>query len=160
MANKIVNPLRARCCDGGAIYTLGPQPSSTIERNHLINHGYFNGHGRSPYASQPNAVYHDSGSGGFADTQNVIEGNWQHTCGENTPRGCSKCPKHCPDKTSNESNCSISFSFNWFHNITWVQHEQCTHAGAIVHGNVNVGSGPLPPDAQAVVDAAGPRSAH
>jgi hypothetical protein len=38
--------------------TLGPQPNSTIERNHLINHGRFNGHGQSSYATQPNPVYH------------------------------------------------------------------------------------------------------
>ena len=29
----------------------------------------------------PNAIYHDNGSGGWTDTQNVIEGNYEHYCG-------------------------------------------------------------------------------
>ena len=28
VANRIETPLQTRCCDGGAIYTLGPQPVS------------------------------------------------------------------------------------------------------------------------------------
>jgi hypothetical protein len=33
------------------------------------------------------AVYHDNGSGGFEDSENVIEGSWEHFCGENPPQG-------------------------------------------------------------------------
>lgn len=213
-ANKIVNPLRTRCCDGGEVYTLGPQPGSTIERNHLVNHGVFRGHGGSSYASQPNPIYHDNGSGGFTDKNNVIEGSWQHFCGENAPRGCKGCKMDCPDAFGKEGNCSINFVDNWLyvrlmhesglptvslaffkvrnprlhcewleqsrmhvHEITvltltgtplctcdtrrykstFKQHEQCSSAGAHVTGTVNVTQGNLPPQAQAVVDAAGPR---
>ena len=85
LANKIVNPLRTRCCDGGEVYTLGPQPGSSIERNHLVNHGKFIGHGQSSYAQYPNPVYHDNGSGGFKDTKNVIEVSTQATDPEPTP---------------------------------------------------------------------------
>ena len=71
----------ARCCDGGQVYTLGPQPDSRIERNHLMNY-----HGGTRTDSKgnrqdPNAIYHDNGSGGWTDTQNVIEGNYEHYCG-------------------------------------------------------------------------------
>lgn len=157
LANKIVNPLRARCCDGGEVYTLGPQPGSTIERNHLVNHGTFRGHGASTYASKPNPLYHDNGSGGFTDKNNVLEGSWQHFCGENSPRGCGKCPVACPDAMGKPADCSINFVDNWLYQSTFVKHEQCSRAGAHVSGTVNVTGATLPPEAQAIVDAAGPR---
>ena len=94
LANKTVNPLRARCCDGGDVYTLGPQPGSSIERNHLANHGQFHGIGKSDYATQPNPLYHDNGSDGFTDKNNVSEGSWQHFCGTaastSSTTGCSR----------------------------------------------------------------------
>ena len=48
---------------------------------------------------------HDNGSGGWTDRENVIEGNWEHYCGENSPVGCDcsppscaqDCPLSCPD---------------------------------------------------------------
>ena len=47
------------CLVQGEVYTLGPQPGSTIERNYLINTvEEFNG--TNPGGSHPNAVYHDS----------------------------------------------------------------------------------------------------
>ena len=47
----------------------------------------------------------DNGSGGWTDRENVIEGNWEHYCGENSPVGCDcsppscaqDCPLSCPD---------------------------------------------------------------
>ena len=39
VGNRVENPARARCCDGGALYTLGPQPNSVMERNHVVSHG-------------------------------------------------------------------------------------------------------------------------
>ena len=156
LANKIVNPLRARCCDGGEVYTLGPQPGSSIERNHLVNHGQFHGIGKSDYATQPNPLYHDNGSGGFTDKNNVIEGSWQHFCGENAPRGCQKCPLSCPDSNGKEGDCSINFVDNWLFKSSFQEHEQCSRSGARVAGTVNV-TGALPADAVAIVAAAGPR---
>ena len=35
IANRIETPLQVRCCDGGAIYTLGPQPGSIIQGNYI-----------------------------------------------------------------------------------------------------------------------------
>jgi hypothetical protein len=35
MGNRIVDFMLARCCDRGAIYTLGPAPSSQISRNYI-----------------------------------------------------------------------------------------------------------------------------
>jgi hypothetical protein len=64
---------------------------------------------------------------------------------------------HCPDASGKEGNCSISFFDNWLYKTTVVQKEQCSGAGANVFGNVNISSGKLPADAQAVVDDAGPR---
>ena len=158
LANRIVNPLRARCCDGGEVYTLGPQPGSTIARNHLVNHGEFEGHGQSSYATRPNPLYHDNGSGGFTDKNNVIEGSWEHYCGENAPHGCASCKLHCPDSTGKEADCGISVVDNWLFKSTFQEKEQCSATpGTSVTGTVNVTGGVLPPAAQAIVDAAGPR---
>jgi len=88
----------------------------------------------------------------------VLEGSWQHFCGENSPRGCSKCkPVSCPDATGQQANCSINFVDNWLFKSTFVQHEQCSRAGAHVSGTVNVTGDTLPPEALAIVAAAGPR---
>jgi hypothetical protein len=78
VANTIENPLRKRCCDGGALYTLGPQPNSVIERNHIVNHGPNVSAITNPGGERPNALYHDNGSGGFLDRNNVIEGEFAH----------------------------------------------------------------------------------
>lgn len=158
VANRIENPLQARCCDGGEVYTLGPQPGSTIERNHLVNHGKPPSK-HSSYASYPNAVYHDNGSGGFKDMKNVIEGIWQHFCGLNLPGGPFGIGKKCPGREGEQEDCSILFEYNWLH-MTEVQHEQCSHGGSVT-GNVDVPlNASLPPDAAAVVAAAGPRYLH
>ena len=163
IANKVMNPNRQRCCDGGEVYTLGPQPNSSVERNHLANR---NGGAAKDYG-HPNALYHDNGSGGFTDKLNVIDGAWAHSCGENSPVGCSckfpdcatgNCSKSCPDASGAEQDCQIKFVDNWLYKSTFAQAEQCSAAGSIFNGTINVTSGPLPPAAQAVVDAAGPRA--
>eukprot|EP01048_Picozoa_sp_COSAG05_P005143 COSAG05_NODE_298_length_11929_cov_43.811496_2_plen_158_part_00 len=149
------------------VYTLGPQPGSSIDSNHLVN--YLGGtrtdrHGKR---QDPNAVYHDNGSGGWSDTHNVIEGNYEHFCGENSPVGCEcqppscakTCPLSCPDAEGKQLNCSLVFSGNWLYNTSIDQHEQCSSlAGNQIIGTVNVTAGQeLPAAAQAVVKAAGPR---
>ena len=81
VANRIANSNLARCCDGGQVYTLGPQPNSRIERNHLMNYHGGTRTDNKGHRQDPNAIYHDNGSGGWTDSQNVIEGNYQHYCG-------------------------------------------------------------------------------
>lgn len=50
-ANHINNALTVRCCDGGGLYTLGPQPGSSLSANYIF---------QGP--STGNAIYHDNGS--------------------------------------------------------------------------------------------------
>ena len=168
VANKIVNSNLALCCDGGMVYTLGPQPGSTVERNHLINYHGGERHDRHGARQDPNAMYHDNGSGGWTDSQNVIEGHFEHFCGENSPVGCDcappdcakNCPLSCPDAADKQQNCSLVFEGNWLFNSSIDQHEQCSAlAGNQVIGTANVTAGmQLPPAAKAVVNAAGPRT--
>ena len=35
-ANRLESVMSDYCCDGGGIYTLGPQPGSTVSRNHIL----------------------------------------------------------------------------------------------------------------------------
>ena len=49
--------------DGGSVYTLGNQPGSALTRNHIYEQQhYFKG----------SALYHDQGSGGWLDKENVV----------------------------------------------------------------------------------------
>jgi hypothetical protein len=68
VGNRIVSIGRARCCDLGAIYTLGPQPHSVIRANHITQTptptdgsaycpNCVGGGGRT----EGNAIYHDNG---------------------------------------------------------------------------------------------------
>ena len=77
VANLVENPQRERCCDGGLVYTLGPQPGSSIERNHL----------RATEGSSGVMIFHDNGSGGFADKDNVLDGVFHEFCGLNPSFG-------------------------------------------------------------------------
>jgi hypothetical protein len=87
-ANQITNSNTARCCDGGQVYTLGPQPGSTIARNHLSN--YHGGHRAVGYSHDPNAVYHDNGSGGVSADQSPT----LTICGGFCVCGCDSVSSH------------------------------------------------------------------
>ncbi|WP_164743500.1 discoidin domain-containing protein [Microbacterium sulfonylureivorans] len=50
--------------DGGAVYTLGNQPGSVVERNYIARTGNFDGHQRG--------VYLDNGTHGYTVRDNVI----------------------------------------------------------------------------------------
>lgn len=66
-ANRIENYMQAGH-DGGAIYTLGAQPSSTMTRNYLLN-GTERAYG---------GVYLDNGTSGYTVSENVVDttGKW------------------------------------------------------------------------------------
>jgi hypothetical protein len=79
----------------GAIYTLGPQPNSSIERNHIVQpfrddwprprqkcvnsseHDRANQNIPGNYSGcSGKGIYHDNGSGGWNYTLNVFDGSW------------------------------------------------------------------------------------
>jgi hypothetical protein len=108
-------------------------------------------------------------TGGWTDSENVIEGHYEHFCGENSPVGCScappscaaTCPRSCPDARGQQQNCSLKFNGNWLLNASLDQHEQCSSiVGNDVSGTVNISAGAaLPIAAKAVIAEAGPRKA-
>lgn len=114
IANILENPGRRRCCDGGAMYTLGPQPGSTIERNVLVNDLPVP-HELGTGASPPNAIYHDNGSGGWVDRRNVILGaiGWGSMCAFNPTSGLygldkrGFSPRRCPGPDGEQADCHI-----------------------------------------------------
>ena len=140
---------------GGGIYTLGPQPGSSLSRNYLINHD-------APLGGS-NCIYHDNGSGGFTDSENVCEGEWNNLAingnlGSFGP--CGVCPSFEPGVPPN---CSIVASGNWFQTKRGAKHTESgeAHVGCDqVHEGPNVQlkpGEPLPAAAAAVAAAAGPR---
>jgi hypothetical protein len=148
--NLIENPQRARCCDGGAIYTLGPQPGSSLDGNYIRNVPPVDG-GRGQ------AVYHDNGSGGWNDTNLVIDGVFSNACFLNTPLGNFGHGKQCPEGGERkQGNCSVFFDDNWLRTDAGMS--DCPHADAGSNTKIKPGS-PLPAAAQAIVGAAGPRFA-
>jgi hypothetical protein len=66
--------------DGGAVYTLGNQPGSVLAGNHIARQHDFLA-----------ALYHDDGSGGWHDYDNVIE-----LLGHGKGRGSGECAKCMP----------------------------------------------------------------
>eukprot|EP01052_Picozoa_sp_SAG31_P013918 SAG31_NODE_849_length_11529_cov_3.342257_15_plen_489_part_00 len=217
VGNRISSIGRARCCDLGAIYTLGPQPYSVIKANYLTQTSTptdgtafcpncFGGGGRT----EGIAIYHDNGvigwlaalrcvtnavtagtltwvacsaclagSGGFKDSENVIEGIWDillmvHTSmGHYGPRtGTQKSPgglcPGCPDfDTSNATSCcGIAFERNWLHTAQGVWPPSALGGGTtpsqvqwlVLNENKLVAPhDALPLVATAVTAAAGPR---
>ena len=138
---------------GGGIYTLGPQPGSSLSRNYLINHD-------APLGGS-NCIYHDNGSGGFTDSENVCEGEWNNLAingklGSFGP--CGVCPSFEPGVPPN---CSIVASGNWFQTKRGAKHTSGeAHGCDQVHEGPNVQlkpGEPLPAAAAAVAAAAGPR---
>ncbi len=178
LANRIDGVGLERCCDLGAIYTLGPQPRSTIRANHITQRttpstafcpNCFDGN-----ASEGMAVYHDNGSGGFVDAENVIDGIWDVVLLVHTTLGPfgppTKMPGgNCPgcDVDANSTCCDISFTSNWVHvkRGVWPPSKQAggttpaTSSWLVVPpDNVVVPADePLPAAAAAIVSAAGPR---
>ena len=158
IANKVERVLLSdRCCDGGGIYTLGPQPGSSLRGNYLF-HAAIEQPGYGPFGHGGSAMYHDEGSGGFTDTDNVIDGpwdSWTHV----RPFGWK-----CPGAGGREVDCAISVTKNWVRSngtsTCSVRSATChkVDPGFSVAGNIQLAPGAaFPPGAAAIIAAAGPR---
>ena len=116
--------------DGGDIYTLGDQPGSVAAYNHIQGHGN---------CRKTNGLYHDDGSGHWTDHHNVIQllpctaANW------------------------------VLLWTPFIHDVVvydnWVDSNHSVNAGtdcAVMNTHI-INASSLPPEAQAVIVAAGPR---
>ena len=152
-ANKIVDILSDRCCDGGAIYTIGPQVGSEIKNNYILQNS------TAAYPAGGNALYHDRGSGGFQDINNVIDGNWTHWFGTNDSSGPYGPGASCPnlDGEGGEHDCDIVIAKNYVH--TAAGHDNPANNSTRIFDNdiMVIDGSPFVGDAKAIVDAAGPR---
>ena len=150
--NKITQILRERCCDGGAIYTIGPQVGSSIHDNYLLQSST-----TGIYPAGGNALYHDRGSGGFLDSNNVVDGNWTHWFGTNPSQGQYGPGAHCPTISGEEGDCNITITKNFLR--TLAGGADPPNNSTIINDNIviNMGS-PLPPEAQIIYENAGVRA--
>lgn len=185
VGNHVVNPARVRCCDGGALYTLGPQPNSVIELNHVESHGPNISQMTNPGGTRPNAIYHDNGSGGWLDNNNVLEGEFAHYCALGASNGRFGNGASCPGATGEQEDCvtlpssqrvccTVDFVDNWMHmpnassstprrncqgEYSTKHHNKGQWQGGNETGDVFVPAAALlPPRAAAIANAAGPRT--
>lgn len=151
VGNKVLGAQTARCCDGGGLYTLGPQPGSLLAYNYLAQ-------GQAAGAWGPsagNGIYHDNGSGGFTDKNNVIDGTWGRYLFQDNSLGPYGPGALCPGRDGQQADCGMAFVGNWVRTSGGgtTNHQNTTYAN-----NTFIAPGdPLPPEAAAVVQAAGPR---
>lgn len=150
VANRVEGAQTKRCCDGGGLYTLGPQPGSALLNNYIVQ--------GPPHAWGPsagNAIYHDNGSGGFTDSGNVIDGEWGTYLVINDSIGPYGPGALCPGRDGEAANCGMEFAGNWM---------RTNAGGATGHSNSTISNNTkiapdaaLPPAAAAIASAAGPR---
>ena len=130
--------------DGGDIYTLGSQPGSVAAFNHIHGH---------KGCEKTNGLYHDDGSAHWTDHHNVIQlGVGPHPCasaGRDAAAWATMWIDTIHDCHLYSNFADTNVSVNWDH--TGVD---CS----INDTTVFAPSGPLPAAAQAIIDAAGPRS--
>ena len=62
---------------------------------------------KGPYGHGGAALYHDEGSGGFTDTDNVIDGPWDVWA------GVRAFGWRCPGSDGQEVTCGITVTENW-----------------------------------------------
>jgi hypothetical protein len=150
VGNRLLGQQTGRCCDGGGLYTLGPQPRSFILNNYIAQ--------GPPVAWGPsagNGIYHDNGSAGITDSGNVIDGKWSWYFFQDDSLGPYGPGALCPDRDGTQTDCGMAFVGNWFRSDA---RGTTSHVNTTIANNTHVDPGSaLPPDAQAVVDAAGPR---
>ena len=128
--------------------------------------------GYGPFGHGGHAIYHDEGSGGFTDIENVVEGSWD-AWATVRPYGWK-----CPGESGHEVDCLINVTNNWGRFPTsplgWrefgaiacsTKSATCRKVdpGFIVAGpasNIRLKPGePFPAAALAIIAAAGPRYA-
>ena len=149
VGNKILGSQLGRCCDGGGIYTLGPQPGSVIAGNYIAQGSAAYG----PHAG--NGIYHDNGSAGFTDTGNVIDGDYDRYFFQDDSLGPYGPGALCPDQYGVQTDCGMVFAGNFYRTAA---SGTTSHVNTTIANNTYVAPGsPLPPAAQAIVDASGPR---
>ena len=154
-----------------------------MERNHVISYGPNISDLTNPGGTKPNAIYHDNGSGGWLDKNNVMEGEFAHYCALGGARGGFGNGASCPGVHGEQEDCvtlpsgqrvccTVNFVDNWLHMPNVSSRQNCQGAystkrhnkghwqGGNESGDVFVAAGsPLPPQAAAIVNAAGPRAA-
>lgn len=96
------------------------------------------------------------GSGGFSDTNNVIDGTWGKYLFQDNPDGpYGPAPAQCPGADGAPANCGMAFVGNFMRTNAGGtdNHQNTSYAD-----NVKIQPGlPLPPAASAIAAAAGPR---
>ena len=152
VGNRVLGVQTQRCCDGGGLYTLGPQPGSQLNANYVA-------WAWAQPSGSGNGIYHDNGSGGFTDTDNVIDGPWSLYLFQDDPDGpYGPTPQYCPSSDWNApTDCGMAFENNWMRTSAGGTNN---HQNTSYANNTKVDpASPLPPAAQAIADASGPRAA-
>ena len=135
----------------------------------------------NPGGTNPNAIYHDNGSGGWLDKNNVMEGSFAAYCALGSARGGfgngANCPgvhgeqEDCVTLTSGQRVCcTVDFVDNWLHmpnmsplhncqgSYSKKRHDRGHWQGGNETGDVFVPvAAALPAQAAAIASAAGPR---
>lgn len=119
--------------DGGCIYTLGPQPGTTIEQNHC----------QSDHAPVTGSLYSDNGSRGILVSNNVAD---------TSPAPCVYLQGCC-----NSPAYDIHVQDLWYRGtrppLNGCQPQNCTIDAATVHAVA--ATDPWPAPAQAIINSAG-----
>jgi hypothetical protein len=132
--------------DGGDIYTLGAAPGSVAAYNHIHGH---------KGCTKTNGLYHDQGTTGWTDFQNVVQlGVGPHPC-RSSGRDAAAWAIMWIDSIHN---CHLFSNYaDTNHSVNWDRtNEDCS----INSTTVFTPGGPIPAAARAIMDAAGPRTGH
>ena len=93
--------------------------------------------------------------GGFDDSSNVIDGGWNQYFFQDDSLGPYGPGATCPNRFGAPGDCGMSFTGNWMRTNAY---GTTSHVNSTIAGNTKIAPGsPLPPNAAAIVAAAGPR---
>lgn len=101
---------------------------------------------RNPGGTRPNAIYHDNGSGGWLDKNNVVEGEFAHYCALGGARGGFGNGASCPGVHGEQEDCvtlpsgqrvccTVNFVDNWLHMPSVSSRQDCQGAYSTKHHN-------------------------